>query len=135
MGIQNVQRVRQAQSLDGPGPGLQAVPGWTENFGKNYAFSKLIPTIAFRRVYDYTSTNYIKMVERTAAAAERVSTQSATAFGALRNRVRVPNILIPGPSVHDNQYYSNLRMVFEKSHLHMYDLRHSLFHHMHIAHI
>ena len=67
---------------------------------------------AFRRVYDYTSTNYIKMVERTAAVAERVTTQSATAFGALRSRVRVPNIRIPGPSILDNQYYSNLRKGF-----------------------
>ena len=64
------------------------------------------------------------MVERTAAAAERVSTQSATAFGALRNRVRVPNILIPGPSVHDNQYYSNLRIVFETSFGEINKIRH-----------
>ena len=64
------------------------------------------------------------MVERTAAAAERVSTQSATAFGALRNRVRVPNILIPGPSVHDNQYYSNLRIVFKNSYGEIHEIRH-----------
>ena len=61
---------------------------------------------ALQRVYDYTSTNYSRIVQGTTSAAERVT----NSFGALRDRVRVPNIRIPGSS--DNQYYSNLRMVF-----------------------
>ena len=87
---------------------------WRNNDGFNPTYVGLsreqhrANSSAFQRVRDYTASNYSKIVETTASAAERVT----NSFGSLRNRVRVPNIRIPGPSILDNQYYSNLRMVF-----------------------
>ena len=66
------------------------------------------------RAYDYTSSNYSRLVDVSASAAGRVR----SSFGALRDRVQVSNISIPGSSPIEHQFYSNLRMVFILRRLH-----------------
>ena len=62
------------------------------------------------RAYDYTSSNYSRLVDVSVSAAGRVR----NSFGALRDRVQVSNIRIPGSELTsiEHQFYSNLRMVF-----------------------